>query len=164
MVFGTIQGSTVVCNHRSGEVLRRYDAGVSESAGAGTEDAILGLCWLRRAPDKFIAGSSLGVLTCCSAAAAEAADSVAVDETTLSKAGGKDGIDGPSSAFLATAGASGATPGVLARYPPFEKLTSVHVNSEDSLLATCGYQNGVRLYDLETSKVLLVQRLFGLCK
>lgn len=176
MVFGTIQGSAVVCNHRSGEVLRSYDSGVSESAGAGAEDAILGLCWLRRAPDKFIAGSSSGVLTCCSAAAAEAAAPAAAvpeaTEATPPNAGGKGGQGGPSSAVLTTAdarGASGATrgkdgrlpPGVLARYPSFEKLTSVHVNSQDSLLATCGYQNGVRLYDLETSKVLMVRRLFG---
>ena len=117
MVFGALQGSVVVCHHPTDEVEHRFDAEISNPAAMGGEDAILGLCWLRQDRNKFIAGSSSGVLSCCSV---------------------------------------GEAPGVVAQYPEFKQLTSVHVNSDDSLLVTCGYQNGVRLYDLETSKVLQV--------
>jgi len=169
MVFGTILGSAVTCNHQSGTVIRRYETGISDATEGASADAILGLCWLRRADNKFLAGSSSGVLSCCSAAATEesthetrAADATATAASPL-RVGGLKGVlnavrgGSPNSRGSADGSSSSALPdGVLGRYPPFEKLTSVHVNSDDTRIVTCGYKNSVRLYDLETAKVLTV--------
>lgn len=168
MVFGTILGSAVTCNHQSGKVIRRYETGISDATEGASADAILGLCWLRRADNKFLAGSSSGVLSCCSAAATEEStlETRAADATDTAASpphvGGLRGVlnavrgGSPNSRGSADGSSSALPDGVLGRYPPFEKLTSVHVNSDDTRIVTCGYKNSVRLYDLETAKVLTV--------
>jgi hypothetical protein len=42
---------------------------------------------------------------------------------------------------------------VVAAYPPFQKLTSVHVDAIDDKMLACGYDLGVTLYDLTTAQV-----------
>ncbi|CAM9761535.1 unnamed protein product, partial [Choristocarpus tenellus] len=43
---------------------------------------------------------------------------------------------------------------ILTCYQAFHKLTSVHINSTDRFMMASGYSNNVRLFDLETSKVV----------
>ena len=61
MVFGTLRGDVVVTDHDTGVVANHFDSGLAED----DQDSILGLCWLRKNPDRFIAGSANGVLRCC---------------------------------------------------------------------------------------------------
>ena len=48
----------------------------------------------------------------------------------------------------------GRAPAAVAVYPSFDKLTSVHVNSQNNFLVASGYTTSVRVYDLETATVL----------
>jgi len=176
MVFGTIRGSAVTFNHRSGKVVRRYEAGISDASEGAGVDAILGLCWLRRADNKFIAGSSSGVLSCCSAAPSDEAGHQAPAAEPAATAEAPEAPEAVSSPLRvggmrsvlnsirrspnrcsSADGSSALLDGVLGQYPQFTKLTSVHVNSDDTRIVTCGYQSSVRLYDLETATVLTVR-------
>jgi len=92
--------------------------------GDGKLDSILGLCWLRRDASRFVAGSSRGAIVC--------------GDT-------RDGVNGE---------LPGRAPAAVAVYPSFDKLTSVHVNSQNNFLVASGYTTSVRVYDLETATVL----------
>lgn len=62
MVFGTLTGEVVVCD-LPGRVIRHYRSGLSRRTSS--IDAILGLCWFRKQPNLFVAGSSTGRLHLC---------------------------------------------------------------------------------------------------
>ena len=190
------------------QVSHHFREGLSDSSPT-KPDAILGLCWLRRNQNRFIAGSARGKITLCDiseplATAAEGgagttasgrSSSVSIGvsssgssiSSSSSSGGGGDSSSsnggGPPRSMTARtllskwsplrAGTQGASPGapssaeeeepppaplllppgVVAAYPDFEKLTSVHVDAVDSQMLACGYSLGVKLYDLETTKV-----------
>ena len=92
--------------------------------GNGKLDSILGLCWLRRDASRFVAGSSRGEIVCGDV---------------------RDGFNGQ---------LPGQPPSAVAVYPSFNKLTSVHINSQNNFLVASGYTTSVRIYDLETAAVL----------
>lgn len=41
----------------------------------------------------------------------------------------------------------------MSEFDPFQRLTSVHVNSTDDHMLASGYTFGVRLFDIETKQV-----------
>ena len=113
------------------QVINFFRHGLGESE----DDAILGLCWLRKDLSRFVAGSSRGRLLCCDATS-DVASAVAgspIDARQL-------GVE--------------PIPGIVHIYPKFNKLTSVHIDSQDCHMLACGYSNDVRLYDLATGTVL----------
>ena len=151
LVFGTLSGEMCLVN-ASGEqeqgCLDSRDAfcdpirylGNFGRRGLNT-DAILGICWLRGSPDKFVTGSSYG--------------EIKMGTTNPLAGGGGGGGSGGG-----PAGGTGAetnrwsNPCVVKRYEPFDKLTSIHINSDNRYILTSGYTMDARIYDLETSKVL----------
>jgi hypothetical protein len=58
MVFGTLKGNVCKINLNSQEIVFLGNYGLNNI------DAVLGLCWLRTQPSKFIVGTSSGKLTC----------------------------------------------------------------------------------------------------
>ena len=70
------------------------------------------------------------------------------------------GADGMGRAGLPGVGAPNGEgsefPGLTHRFRPFDKLTSVHVDTTDTMLLASGYSASVRIYDLETGKVGVV--------
>lgn len=67
-------------------------------------------------------------------------------------------IDEPLAVTGGGGGSGGGGPGIVAKLPPFNKLTSVHVNCTDDLLLASGYTLCVRLCDLATGKVHLTRK------
>ena len=86
LVFGTMEGEVAVANHESNTVLNvdRWAQGQDHEG----HNSILGLCWLRRHPTKFLAGSSYGTLNICDFAAPTGED---VDGTKGGGGGGGGG-------------------------------------------------------------------------
>lgn len=119
LIFGTIKGNicTVSLDEKNSPIsfLGNY--------GSNPLDAILGLCWMRMHPYRFISGSTSGRLTC-----GDTRNHV-VNESIV-------------------------TP--VKEYDRFNRLTSVHVNSENRHLLVSGYSNFARIYDVETGNVIHV--------
>jgi WD40 repeat protein len=166
LVFGTMEGEVAVANHESNEVLNvdRWAQGPDHEG----HNSILGLCWLRRHPTKFLAGSSYGTLNICDFAAPTGED---VDGTTGGgggggggggvTGGGSDAVDsavggdGAAGAPSASASSSATVGGIQThKFEHFEKLTSVHVNCADAFVVASGYCNSVKVYDVGTAKVV----------
>lgn len=137
MVFGTLDGEVVVADHENNRALcADFDLELDQG------DAILGLCWLHDGSNRFVCGSSQGVLALC-------------DARWNDGGGVPDAGDG--SAPHTSGGAGGAAAGgahaVVRLFERFDELTSVHVNSNDQFLLASGYSSSVRLYDLGTGKL-----------
>ena len=63
MVFGTLTGDVVVTN-AADQVSHHFREGLA-ATNKLRPDAILGLCWLRKHHNRFVAGSSYGVISLC---------------------------------------------------------------------------------------------------
>ena len=87
-------------------------------------DSILGLCWLRNDGTRFVSGSSAGKILCGDV---------------------RPGFNGM---------VPGRSPSIITEFPSFDKLTSVHLNSQNDFMVASGYTTTVRIYDLETAKVI----------
>jgi len=121
-------------------------------------DAILGLCWFRNHSHRFISGSSRGVLIC-----GDVRDN-GTSEHSIDITENNDGSSGSRSssirAQINTTHASSASSSFLSsnnivkQYKSFERLTSVHLNCNDSLCLVSGYKRHVRLYDVESGAVV----------
>jgi WD40 repeat protein len=88
--------------------------------------AVLGMSWLRRNPDLFLAGVDQGMIMMVSASRLRAGGSAPKPESEI----------------------------CVRSYPSFEGLTSVHVNADDALFAVSGYQLHFSVYDVETAAVV----------
>jgi hypothetical protein len=140
-------------------VSHRFFRGLSK----GKLDAILGLCWLRKNEGKFIVGSSEGVITCCDLNTTgceevsdfdkEAASSPSVPGITALR-GLFGGLGVSNKPAPPPARALQPLSGIVAQFPEFDKLTSIHVDCVDSAIVASGYSSSVKLFDLETTKVL----------
>jgi hypothetical protein len=139
------------------------------------EDAILGLCWLRKHHDRFVAGSSQGLISMCDVRSAtdnhennhspkqksyapltSASDGEISTTSSLAENRNREGAAASQLGASSTATSESAplSKGVVARFPEFEKLTSIHVDATDTAMIACGYNLDVKLYDLETAKVV----------
>ena len=170
LLFGTLRGEVAVVSDvgdarvhgGSGRVARRWaaDAGLSHSR----HDSILGLCWLRKSPNRFVCGSSQGVLRMCALGADDLRTPTAVgdgddgggggDGTTRLDEGDTERDGGGVAAGGAAAAGDGGGGGIVGAYDKFDKLTSVHVNCDDRHVLASGYSLNVRLYDIETTRVV----------
>ncbi|CAM9427135.1 unnamed protein product [Ectocarpus fasciculatus] len=65
VVFGTLRGEAVVADVASNNVCSSISSGLSKDK----HDSILGLCWMKRSPSRFVVGSSHGCLRLCDAGA-----------------------------------------------------------------------------------------------
>eukprot|EP00903_Cladosiphon_okamuranus_P011781 g11074.t1 len=171
VVFGTLRGEAVVADVARNSVCSSIPSGLS----GGKYDSILGLCWLKQSPTRFVVGSSHGCLRLCDAAempsvgaraeaAAEVPDLERCDLTNRSEAV-QEAVP-----FSGTSGTSSTRPAVpahggmgvqfseagriVSEFENFEKLTSVHINSTDDQLLASGYTFGVKLFDLATGQVV----------
>ncbi|CAM9810480.1 unnamed protein product [Chrysoparadoxa australica] len=124
VVLGTLRGEAAVVDLTSSKVISAFD---QEMLAEDKHDSILGLCWLRRSPNRFIVGSSHGFLRLCDASATA------------------DAMPAPNNVPKGS---------VVREYDSFEKLTSVHVNCTDELALASGYSLSVSLFDLETGQQL----------
>ena len=59
VLFGTVRGNLVLRTHESGQQLSFLG-----TFGLNSLDAILGICWLKNNPNKFVVGSSFGKIIC----------------------------------------------------------------------------------------------------
>lgn len=103
------------------------------------------LSWLRSHPNKFLVGSSYGVLSLCDLGefTCETEDSSSATSNISSGLYGEKKEE-----FWVT------EPNVVRHYETFEKLTSVHTNSTDQFMLVSGYCHSVKVYDIETGVVL----------
>jgi WD40 repeat protein len=103
-------------------------------------DHILGLCWLRRSPYRFVTASSKGALRMVDAEPAVAA------------------YEGPDTEYGVALAASGHPPElpVVHSYAPQQSLTCIHVNCDDTLLLASGYTTDVPVFDLPTGRLVRV--------
>ncbi|CAN6449688.1 unnamed protein product [Victoria cruziana] len=119
MVFGTLDGELLVVNLESSKV-------VAYVPSVGALNSVLGLCWLKKCPSKFIAGSDNGVL--------QLYDVNRMHSTISNR--------------------SHQTYPVAYTFEEFEQLTSVHVNSTDEYFLASGNTKHVALYDIDSGKRL----------
>ncbi|XP_076941365.1 protein DWD HYPERSENSITIVE TO UV-B 1-like [Bidens hawaiensis] len=119
MVIGTLDGEVIVVNHESEKVVRYITS-------HRCMNSVLGLCWLKKYPNKLISGSDNGLL--------KLYDIQQIPSTNK-------GIY-----------ANGAS----VSFDEFDQLTSVHVNSLDELFLASGYSKDVALYDISTGRRLQV--------
>jgi hypothetical protein len=56
ILFGTLRGEAVIADASTNEVITEIKTGLSRDK----RDSLLGLCWLKRHPSLFVAGSSHG--------------------------------------------------------------------------------------------------------
>jgi hypothetical protein len=111
-------------NHRDDNIL-----GAVRDFGVKVNDTVLGICWLRFNPNRFIAVTNLGAVRIVDASYAISSEFI------------PDSI----------------TPDleVVQSFKRTEKLTCVHLNSQDQLGLSCGGDEcGVRLFDMSTGKTV----------
>lgn len=142
ILFGTLKGEAVAVNMLSNQLVHYFSSGLS----VNKDDPLLGLCWYRRHHNLFVTGSSTGVIRSCSIGG------------NLSS---NDGLASPERKrssrlnILGTLGVSLATDNQkIVEFDLFEKLTSVHINCDDTMLLASGYSHDVRLSDLCTQQTI----------
>ncbi|CAB1107021.1 unnamed protein product [Ectocarpus sp. CCAP 1310/34] len=174
VVFGTLRGEAIVADVASNTVCSSISSGLSKDK----HDSILGLCWMKRSPSRFIVGSSYGYLRLCDAGAmpsvgtrnaseaAERAEELLQDHhgdlTSRSNAvqeampfGGMGGAEnGPGNGPIGLDHRFSEDGRIVTEFAQFEKLTSVHINSTDDQMLASGYTYGVKLFDLGTGQVV----------
>ncbi|KAK4785788.1 hypothetical protein SAY86_002477 [Trapa natans] len=116
MVFGTLDGEIVVINSDNGKP-------ISYLPSVGTDNSILGLCWLKQSPSMLVAGSDNGSLKLFDI------KSIRTNNSELYEISS-----------------------VKATFQDFEQLTSVHVNSTDERFLVSGYSRDLALYDITSGK------------
>ena len=105
--------------------------------GFKAHDPVLGLCWLRRQPTRFLAGSAAGAIRLVDASRAVTAAATDDDDAAAAAADAAAAMDLP----------------VVVDLPRFNNLTSVHVNADDSFVLASGYERHVTIFDLATGRV-----------
>ena len=124
-------------------------------------DAILGLCWFRNHNHRFISGSQRGILLCgdirdngnaehsidmAEGSSSSGASSISAQLPTGSPSSYSSSSSSSSSSYLSN--------NIVKKYETFEKLTSVHLNCDDSYCIVSGYRQDVSLYDVETGEII----------
>jgi len=121
LLFGTLCGSLYsvkipsIKNEDEDIYIPRYLG----QFGLTRDDAILGICWLRKQRNKYIVGSSKG--------------SIKFGDTRLNTS--------PNS-------------NIIQEYEKFQKITSVHLNSQDEYILVSGYSKNAMIYDLQSGKIV----------
>jgi WD40 repeat protein len=124
---GTDDGCVFVGNHRTGKVVGVATTVVENS---NSDQSVLGVCWFRRTPGKFITGTSSGAVKMFDAS---------------------EILASPPSPEIAC-----ATLLPTCSFPPFHRLTCVHLNADDSRALVCGYSRSVAIYDVATAQRIRV--------
>ena len=122
---GTVRGHAAVVDLESGRA-----AGAVRDFGRHADDAVLGICWLRREPGRFLAGSAEGAIRLVDAeeamlgAGAAAAEAEAEAEEVEAEADEEDWEGGVVEGWPAAArGAPVPDLRVVHSFPRFGKLT-----------------------------------------
>ena len=116
ILFGTLSGEVVLTS------IDKEETQVVGNFGRNSHDAILGICWLRKNQDRFIIGSSKGIISCGS--------------IVNSRIKYGDHRTDPHA--------------IVKKYPDFDQLTSVHVNCDDTKILVSGYSKSAKVLDLES--------------
>ena len=133
LLFGTVKGNVCLTDLETNNIdyLGNY--------GFSPVDSILGLCWLKANPYRFISGSGAGRIICGD-----------VRLTTTTNNNNKYNNNNKSSNNIAL-----ETFSHVREYSVFNELTSVHTNCVSELLLLSGYEQRARIYDIETGCTLL---------
>ena len=122
LIFGTIKGNICTVDLENPALPIK----LLGNFGAGSMDAILGICWMKKHQSRFISGSTLGKLVCGDMRYG------AIDDEHRSA--------------------------LVKEYARFDRLTSVHVNSENVHLLVSGYSTTAHIYDIETGGIVAEYR------